>query len=391
MTFALQGIRVLDFGIFLAGPFTDRILADLGADVIKVEDITGDPGRGLSVSGTCVNKGKRSLAVNLKTPEGLEIIRRLVPSVDVVHHNMRLGVAERLGIGYEQLRPLNPRLIYCHSSGYGAAGPRAYHPTFEPLHSAISGMLTLTAGEGNEPMTYLTHLDFGVGLNGALAILMALIERTQSGEGQFLETPQTAAGMLCGSDVFFHDGVPSDFLRLDARQTGHGPLNRLYETAEGWICIACNSQAEWERLCAALKRPDLRVDDRFRTAAGRRGCGDALSAILEEAFQVDTAAAWFERLDAAGVPCELPGAFRGNDFLRSPRNLASGLVAQYDRSTLGPMTEIGVTVRLSETPGVNQGPAPALGEHTQEILREMGYDEAQIAAWERKGVIATRY
>src|SRR5436853_3791621 len=184
MTYALEGVRVLDFGIFLAGPFTDRLLADLGADVIKVEEVTGDPGRGLGANSTCVNKGKRSLAVDLKTPEGLAIIRRLVPRVDVVHHNMRLGVAERLGIGYAQLKALNPRLVYCHSSGYGATGPRAYNPTFEPLHSALSGMLALTGGEGNEPMTYLTHMDFGVGLNAALAILMALIERERSGEGQ---------------------------------------------------------------------------------------------------------------------------------------------------------------------------------------------------------------
>src|SRR5262249_33054111 len=211
--------------------------------------IDGDPGRSLATTFPGVQRGKRSLAVDLKTEAGREIVHRLVRDADVVHHNLRVGVAERLGIGYAQLREFNPRLGHRHSSGYGSRGPKALYPTFEPLHSAFTGILHANAGAGNPPLMYLSNMDIGSGYLAASAMVMALIERARSGEGQFVECPQTAAALTCISEVFRKDGVPAGGLGLDAAQTGRGPLDRLYETAEGWLCIGAEN--EWPALAAA--------------------------------------------------------------------------------------------------------------------------------------------
>ncbi|HXD91545.1 MAG TPA: CoA transferase, partial [Candidatus Binataceae bacterium] len=190
----LDGILVLDFGAYMAGPFANRLFADLGARVIKVEEYGGDPMRGPQLSSFLgVQRGKESIAVDLKSVEGKQIALDLVRRADVVHHNLRAGAMERLGVGWDQLHAINPRLIFCHSSGYGNDGPWSKLPTFEPLHSALTGMLVRTGGDGNMPDHYLTHMDYGCGLTSCTMVLAALVEREQSGVGQYLEVPQTGA------------------------------------------------------------------------------------------------------------------------------------------------------------------------------------------------------
>jgi crotonobetainyl-CoA:carnitine CoA-transferase CaiB-like acyl-CoA transferase len=384
----LEGITVLDFGFYLAGPVTARLLADLGARVIKVEEVTGDPRRGIAATFLFVQRGKEDIALNLKTDEGRRIVYQLVERADVVVHNMRVGVAERLGIDYETLRAINPRLIYCHNAGYGSRGPGARDPVMEPLHSALAGFLHLTGGRDNPPLRYLSNMDLGCGLNGALTIVMALYERTRSGQGQYVEAPQNGASMVCSSDVYFVNGEKSRHLDLDHDQMGHGPLNRLYRTADdGWICLSARPQRDWVALCAALELPYLREDSRFRTAAEREQHAEALIDLLTPHFLARTAAEWLAILDAAGVPCEIPQDRPPGSFVNDPDHLASGAAAEYVHPRFGRIREIGVPIGFSETPGRNEAPAPLLGQNTRQILSELGYGSDDIAALREKGVV----
>ena len=385
----LEGITVLDFGFYLAGPVTARLSADLGARVIKVEEIGGDPRRGIASTFLFVQRGKEDIALNLKTDDGRRIVYQLVERADVVVHNMRVGVAERLGIDYETLREINPRLIYCHNAGFGSQGPGARDPVMEPLHSALAGILHLTGGRGNPPLRYLSNMDLGCGLNGALTIVMALYERARSGQGQYVEAPQNGASLLCSSDVYFLNGERSRHLDLDHEQMGHGPLNRLYRTAEdGWICLSARPQREWEALCAALELPRLPQDERFLTAADREQQAEALIELLTPRFLTRPADEWQAILDAAGVPCEIPQDLPPGSFVNDPDHLASGAVADYVHPRFGRIREIGVPIGFSETPGRNEAPAPLLGQNTRQILRELGYDADEIEALRAKGIVA---
>lgn len=383
--YALEGVKVIDFGIFIAGPWASKVMADLGADVIKVEQLEGEPGRALGVMDAGMNRGKRSLAINLKTEEGRTILYKLVSEADAVMHNMRLGVAERLGMGYEELRKINPRLIYLHSTGYGSRGPRAPLPTFETLHSAFVGILHESAGEGNAPVSYLGNADYGNGYLGAAAIMMALIERAQSGQGQFIECPQTAAALTMISEVYRRGGKAEGGFHLDRQQTGFGPLYRIYETAEGWICI--DAEWAWGALTQAVGRPDLAEDERFAREDDRETNALALSEELETAFRAHTANEWLRKLDRGGVPAEVVADYQGAAFLNDDVNLESGLVAEYQSVEWGRMREIGQLIRLSETPGIVRRAGPALGEHTQEILRDLGYVRDDILRLRDGGIV----
>jgi crotonobetainyl-CoA:carnitine CoA-transferase CaiB-like acyl-CoA transferase len=385
---ALEGVTVLDFGFYLAGPIIARLLADLGARVIKVEEPSGDPRRGFGSAFLFVQRGKEDIAVNLKTPEGRAIVHALVRRADAVVHNLRVGAAERLGIDYATLGALNPRLIYCHTTGYGARGPRAHQPTMEPLHSAFAGLMHLSGGRGNRPVTYLTSMDHVSGMNGALAVIMALHERARSGQGQFVEVPQNGISLLCTSDVYFAGDRKSAHLDLDPEQTGHGPLNRLYRTAEGWLCIACRSQPLWERLCRAMDLPALALDERFATTGARERHAAALAEVLGRRFLERPTVGWLARFDDVGVPAEAPRDPGQVSLADDPENLATGLVAEYAHPRFGRFREIGVPVRLSETPGRNAAPAPLLGQHTRQILAELGYSDTWVAELQRTGAVA---
>ena len=391
MSYALEGIKILDFGIFLAGPWADKVLADLGADVLKVEEFNGDPWRdkGTNAMFPGISRGKRSLAIDLKTQEGRQIVHQLAKDADVIHHNMRVGVAERLAIDYETLKKINPQIIYCHSAGFGTGGPRSMDPTFEPLHSAFSGILHMSAGEGNPPIMYPSNMDIGNGYLGVSAILMALVERSVSGEGQYVESPQTASAMFCTSDVFFDEkGQISEYNRLDHEQMGIAPLERLYRTkGDGWICIACQTQEEWERLSQGVELPQLASDPRYATLESRKANAAELVAALEKRFAERTDAEWFQTLDDRKVPCEIPRGFQGDTFLNDPENLKSGAVVEIDHPLYGKLREIGQVIRFSETPGVIQRPGPLLGEHTQEVLKDLGYNREQILELKEKKVV----
>jgi crotonobetainyl-CoA:carnitine CoA-transferase CaiB-like acyl-CoA transferase len=393
--YALQGLKIVDFGDWLAGPFSGRLMADLGASVIKVE-----PPGGLSIrprndsfgahrTTNYIVRSMRDVVIDLKQPEGQAIAHKLIAQADVVAQNMRVGVADRLGIGYPQVNKINPRAIYVFSPGFGAQGPRAHLPSFEPLNSAFVGIHYRSGGEGNPPAQGIS-LDAYCGLLAACGTMMALLHRQRTGEGQYLDVSQLACAMYYTSDTYkTADGRLGPLPHLDSQQMGLGPLNRLYRSSDDWLCIYCEEPSQWEALCAALERQELQDDPRFRTPQDRKQNAAALAALLAEAFLQRTSQEWFERLDHHGAPCEIPVKSGLHSALHNPAYIDSGLVVEYPHPLWGMMREIGSVIHLSETPGNVTWPAPRLGEHTEEILTELGYSTSQIQALLRQGVVAS--
>jgi crotonobetainyl-CoA:carnitine CoA-transferase CaiB-like acyl-CoA transferase len=384
----LDGTLVLDFGAYMAGPFANRLFADLGARVIKIEEYAGDPMRGPQLGIFLgVQRGKESIAVDLKSEEGRRIVHELVKRADVVHHNMRVGAMERLGMGWEQLRSLNRRLVYCHSSGYGNSGEWSRLPTFEPLHSAITGLLARTGGEGNPPDHYLTHMDYGCGLTSAVMVLAALVERERSGEGQYLEVPQTGAGLLAMSDVHGNRESKSETFALDHEQRGHAPTNALYRTSDGWVVIGCYSDREWEGVRRALA-----IDASWPCFAEARNqrLGQNESARLIEAVLANLlTTAVLRRLCAEGVPCAVPAALEPPEVIVEPTLRLHGVIVAEQHYAAGEIFEVGHTIRFGTANSWNLRPAPVTGQHSIEILRELGLSGTEIKALLDSKVINT--
>lgn len=394
MTRALEGITVLDFGQYLAGPFGPMILADLGAEVIKVEPITGDAMRFAAKPFVGCQRGKKCIAVDLKTEEGLEVAYRLVEQADVVHHNMTKGTAERLGLDEETLRRRNPRLIYCHTYAYGAEGPLSHFGGLDPLYQAACG-LEYEAGPvaaGNPPL----YIRFGMcdtanALASIQGVLLALFHRARTGAGQSVTTSLLSASTLYSSDVFLTgSGEPGPRRPgLDRAQTGTGPTYRLYPTQEGWIQIAAGREEHWRALAAAIGRPDLADDPRFATPQARREHRAELEAVLAERFATATAREWVRRLDDAGVPAEpAVDTLEGELVLFDEDNVRLGLVAEYEQPVLGRLRQFGTLIEFSETPGAIQGPPPRVGEHTRELMERLGYDRATIDDYLERRIVA---
>ena len=388
MAYALEGLKVIDFGIFFAGPYAAKMLADLGATVIKVEALTGDPLRRTVGAFNGCQRNKRSIALNLRTEEGKAIAHQLMSEADIVMHNMRPGVAERLGIDFETAKRLKPDILYLYSPAFGTKGPRKDQPGFEPLVSAMVGIEIMCAGKGNRPNTTKGNMDYGNGLMGAAGLLMALIHRAETGEGQYLECPQLVSGMVTTSEVYLPaDGSPARWYEMDQRQTGLGALCRLYETNEEWICIVAAKDAEWRALVEAVGASTLAGDPRFATSDQRRANNDALAEELEPLFMTHSAEHWAQTLDAAGVPCEVSVTEGAQRYINDPEHLASGLVAEYQHPQYGNLREVGLTIRLSETPGNVWGPPPLLGQHSRDILAELGYDAREQDELKAKEVV----
>ncbi len=376
----LDGITVLDFGFYMAGPFANRIFADLGARVIKVEEYHGDPMRSPNLSmllGT--HRGKQSIAVNLKSEQGRAVIYDLVRRADVVHHNMRVGAMERLGMGYDALSAINPRLIYCHSSGYGNEGPWALLPTFEPLHSALGGLLTRTGGELNAPRLYLSHMDYGCGLTSATATIAALVEREQSGKGQFIEVPQTGAGLLAISDAHGLKGQLSETFPLDYDQRGHASSNALYRTNDGWIVIACYSEAEWEGVRRGLGITSSQWPRYASARQQKLGESDTVHIIEDALAEISTADAE-RRLRAEGVPCAAPRPLTANQFLTEPLLRSLNVAVAEHHPEGGNVLEVGHTIRFGNANAIHLNPVPLIGQNSIAILRELGKSEAEIGS-----------
>jgi crotonobetainyl-CoA:carnitine CoA-transferase CaiB-like acyl-CoA transferase len=380
----LEGIRVVDFGQYLAGPFGPMLLGDLGADVIKVEPVRGDAMRTMVVGSFMgCQRGKRDIAVDLKQPDGVRVALELVKTADIVHHNMTLGTAERLGLGYEGCRAVKPDILYCNNFMYGAVGPLAHLGGIDPLGQAAAGLEWEQGpvAEGNPPLWYrYGHGDVAAAIPSVTALLMALYHRNRTGEGQFMWASIFHGTMLYTADSWLAaDGTPSPRPTLDREQLGLDALYRLYETQDGWLQLAAVRDEHWTALCRVVRRPELVDDPRFKTASARREHRAELTALLAEAFMADLATNWRRALRAAGVPAEVSvDTGDGETILFDDELVRLGLVTEYEHPRLGRVRQFGNLITFSDTPARQDRPTPMVGEHTREILGELGYDDNAI-------------
>jgi len=384
----LQGIRILDFGAFFAGPYGARILGDLGADVIKVETPAGDAMRGSDGPFRAAQRGKRDLAVDLKSKEGQAIVHELVATADIVTHNMRPGAAERLGLEYARLAAIKPNLVYLYAPGFGSTGPSVHLQAFAPMLSGMAGVMSQAAGPGNKPCYTVTNEDFVNGCLGAVWMLMGLCHRDRTGQGVYLEGSLLNSTLLMACEAIVDaEGKPLFRFDVGSGQMGFGPLCRLYRCADGWVCITAGTGREWRALAALPGLEALARDARFADPASRRTHAGALAGLLEAWFAARSTEAALAALRRAGVPCEVPAASRNTSYFTDDDNLRLGRVVEYTHAKYGRARDMGHAMRFSDTPGIIRGPSPLLGEHTDQILREQGYDEARIAGLRERGIL----
>jgi crotonobetainyl-CoA:carnitine CoA-transferase CaiB-like acyl-CoA transferase len=388
---ALEGVTLVDFGQYLAGPFGPMVIGDLGADVIKVEPLAGDGMRFVNQPFTGCQRGKRDIGLNLKDPKGVEIALRLVEHADIVHHNMTVGVADRLGIGYDACKAVNPDVVYCNTYAYGLEGPLARFGGLDPLFQASAG-LEYEAGPvhaGNPPMYYRFGMtDTANAMLSVVGCLAALYHQRRTGEGQELWTSLLDGGQMFASDALLVDGETVPMPKLDKEQTGLAATYRLYETGDGWLQIAAVTQEQWEALCRGVRAEELIDDPRFVDAAARDAHRTELEEILGAQLRTKTALTWSRLLGRDGVPCTIPLDTQGGElafFDADHEDL--GLVAEYEHPILGTMRQFGSLIDFSETPGKIHGAPPIVGQHTKEILDGLGYSADEMDALKAGGVV----
>jgi crotonobetainyl-CoA:carnitine CoA-transferase CaiB-like acyl-CoA transferase len=391
----LHGIKVIELAQIMAGPTCGMLLADMGADVIKVEKLPGgDDTRsytepsiaGESAAFMMLNRNKRGIAVNLKKPGGLEVVKRLLAGADVVAENYRKGTLEKLGLGYDVLRELNPRLVYCAISGYGRTGPYADKGGFDLIAQGFSGIMSITGEPGGAPAKAGTSIaDINAGILAALGIVSALLARATTGRGQMIDTSLMEAAVqqtFWQSAAFFATGVnpgPSGSAHLLA-----APY-QAFPTKDGWINIGGANQANWERIVKVIGRPGLASDARFRTNGDRMRNLAALTPLIAEPLRERTSADWIAQFEAAGVPAGPVN--RIGDMLADPQVAARGMVLDVEHPRAGRMKTLGMPIKFSDTPAAIARPAPLLGQHTEEVLDSLGYSATDIARLRDDGAV----
>jgi crotonobetainyl-CoA:carnitine CoA-transferase CaiB-like acyl-CoA transferase len=374
----LAGVRVLDLGLGVAGPFAPRMLADLGAEVIKVHALHDTFWAGTHM-GLGTNRGKRSISLNVKDERGREALHRLVDWADVVATNWRPGAAARLGIDYESLRHRHPRLVYCNTRGY-EKGPRSDLPGTDQTAAALTGIEWEDGGcdAGNPPMWSRSNMgDTGNAMLAAIAITAALYHRDRTGHGQAVSTSIVNAGLLGTSYAWIHaDGSPGEWAHVDAGQHGLSPLYRLYECSDGWLFLAAVEPRHIAALGDVIGDAGVAPDDQ-----------DKLAAVLEARFRERSAADWFAALDGAGIPVEVVDEGFARDLFDDPEWRARRLVSETWAAGVGRFEDPGLLVNLSATPGgIARGPC-LCGQHSREILLELGYHDADVDALVAAGVV----
>ena len=389
----LEGVRVVDLSRALAGPYCAMLLGDLGADVIKVEEPgVGDDSRhwgppfqgGESAYFLSCNRNKRGVALNLKTEAGREALWRLIADADVLVENFRPGLMDKLGFGYEAVHARNPRLVYCSISALGQEGPEAHVPGYDIILQGMSGVCSVTGDPAGPPMrSGLPVCDILSGMTAMQSILAALYARERTGQGQRVEAT------LLGATVAALGNYATSYL-LSGRAPGQvsnshpqiAPYD-LIRTADGYIYIAGGNDDIFVRLCDALGLPELARDTRFATNAGRVAQRAALLAAIEARTSQEPAEALLERLTAAAVPAGPVRDMRA--VFESPQAQYMGLAQTMRHPQAGEIRVVDTPLKLSETPATLRRHPPSLGEHTAEVLRELGYDEAAIKAMREQG------
>jgi len=391
----LQGIKVIDFSQILAGPFCTMLLADMGADVVKVEKPNGgdDTRRygppfieGESAAFLTLNRNKRSIVLDLKSEQGLGVVRRMLANADVMLHNFRPGVVERMGLGYADVSALNPAVVYCAVSGFGATGPYSRRAGFDLVAQGMSGLMSINGFPDAPPAKVgVPMADLNTGMFCAYGILTAYINRLATGKGQHVDASLLESGMaytLYESATYFATGEVAGPLGSAHRMIA--PY-QAFATQDGYINIGAANQNNWERMCRAVGRDDLLDDARFASNPERMVNIQSLTPIMEETFRTQTTAHWVEVLERAGVPCG--PIYNIEQVYADPHVKSRDMAVELQHPKAGGIRNIGVAVKLSDTPGSVRTPAPLLGQHTDDVLTELGYTDADIAALRQSGAL----
>ncbi len=382
----LAGVKVLELAQIMAGPTCGMMLADLGADVIKVERVPGGDDtrmmnrptvQGESAAFMAMNRNKRGIALNLKLPQARDALHRMVARADVVTENYRKGTMDKLGFGYEKLKSINPAIIYCSISGYGRTGPYADRGGFDLIAQGMSGLMTITGEPGGAPTKSGSPVcDINGGLLAAIGVLSAYVHRLKTGEGQMVDTSLFEAGIqqtYWQSAMYFATGESPGALG-----SAH-PLSAPYQAfraADGWLTIGGANQGNWERLLRVLGAPEWVDDPRFRTNSERMRNLPDLVRLMNEKLAKKPVGEWLAALDAEGVPCGPINSIA--DMAADPQVAAREMVVELEHPRAGRTRALGLPIKLSASPGKVSRPAPLLGEHTREVLAEFGFSSSEI-------------
>lgn len=391
----LNHLKVVEVSVAMAGPFCGMMLADYGADVVKIERVgQGDDSRGwppyfhgeMSHYFASANKNKRSVALDLKHPDGVRAARDLILKADILIDNYRFGALARAGLDYESLSADNPRLIYCSISGFGASGPRRDDPANDLFMQAFGGGMSITGEVDGGPVKMgLSVADIGAGMLGTMGVLMALENRHRTGRGQRVDTSLLEGQISMLSyhlTRYFATGI------VPGPSGSGSPFSvpyQAFKAADDWLVIAAFNERMWNDFCTAVERREWVTDPRFVKADNRSENRSLLIALINDTLSVQPAKVWAERLDRVGVPCTLVN--RIDQVVEDEQVLARDMVVEIDVPTLGRIKVAGLPLKFSETPGRIDRHPPRLGEHTAEVLREIGYDSASVRALAADGAI----
>ena len=392
----LAGVRVLELTQIMAGPACGIMLADLGADVIKVEKLPGgDDARGyreprvngVSAPFLMMNRNKRGIALDLKRPEGRAILLRLVRTADVLVENFRRDTMAKLGLSYEVLAAANEALVYCALTGFGRDGPEADKGGFDLVAQGFAGLMAITGEPGQPPVkTGNPVSDINAGILAALGVVAAYAHRLKTGRGQLVDTSLFEAAL---QQTYWH---AASFFATGQSPAPTGSAHLLtapyqaFHASDGYINIGGANQANWERIADVLGHPEWRIDPRFATNSARMAHREELAALMNGVLGGRTRAEWIAALDAAGVPAGPVHSL--GEALTHPQTRARGMVVDLVHPDAGPTRVIGCPLHFSRTPAAITRPAPRLGEHSREVLRESGYADAEIDGFVAAGVVA---
>ena len=391
----LKGIRVLDLTRILAGPYATMILRDLGAEVIKIEQPeVGDEARDFgpfkndfSLYFMSVNRGKKSVTLNLKSPRGKELFLQLVKGSDILVENFRPGTMEKLGLDYESLKEHHPSLLYAACSGFGQTGPYAMRGAYDMIIQGMGGIISITGEPDRPPVRVGTSIgDITSALFSAIGILSALRHRDQTGEGQLIDVGMLDCQVAILENAMVRYFSTGDIPRpLGRRHPAITPFE-VFESADGYVVIAIGNNELWRKFCEHVGHPELIDDDRFNTNALRTENHESLFPILAEIMCRRTTDAWVEALEAIGVPC---GPVNTVDKVANdPQVLARDMIAEVEHNITGTVQIPGIPIKLSETPGQIDAPAPNLGEHTSEVLTDLlGLKAEEVNQLKQDGIV----